>query len=523
VKRLGLAVAAVLFTTPVLAEEAGDVLFRMRDAYAGLEVYRDEGEIEMEDRGAGGGVVRFRFTTSVAQGRMSLRVAGAGTALGSAIPLEFARRATRPAELVELRGRLDGVVGSGAGSALWVPALLVGGPLAQPDPEALALDGEEACGDGRCHVLVGRDSAQDATYRLWVDRQDGLLRRSEAELRRGTAVRIFRVTLRPLPAGAASPGEVYSETIDVSLLSVVVRVHDGRGHAVPGLSAADFRIRLGARDVAVEAAEWIGESAPPAPAELEDGDLAGAPPPPPGRLLLFFVQTSFEPSRLRGQLQMRDYARKFLDQLRPEDQVAVVSFDSHLKLRADFTTDRERSKEALEESLRIGREPLLRPGAPPSVARTLDREAARRAANPERGLEVAARALVPIPGEKVVVFLGWGLGRYGANGVTMRPEYGDARRALEAARATVFALDVTDADYHSLEVGLQQVAADTGGTYVKTNVFPQLAIDRLEQSIAGYYLLYFRRPEDASAPQRVRIDLRDRSRGEVLAPEAIVR
>jgi hypothetical protein len=122
-----------------------------------------------------------------------------------------------------------------------------------------------------------------------------------------------------------------------------------------------------------------------------------------------------------------------------------------------------------------------------------------------------------------VVFLGWGLGRYGANGVTMRPEYEDARRALEAARATVFALDVTEADYHSLEVGLQQVAADTGGTYAKTYLFPQLAIERLEQSIAGYYVLYFRRPDEAEKPQRVWIDLRDGKRGEILAPEAMVR
>jgi VWFA-related protein len=495
----------------------------MRDAYAGLAAYRDEGEIEMEDRGAGGGVVRFQFTTALAQGRVSLRVAGAGTPIASAPPLEFARRAARPEEVVELRGRLDGAVGSGAGVALWVPALLVGGPLGQPVPEALALDGEESCGDGRCFVLVGHDTAQDLSYRLWVDERDHLLRRSEVELRRGAAVRVFRVEIRPLPAEAPLAGEVYAESIDVSLLSVVVRVNDRRGHAVPGLSAADFRLRLGAHEVAVEGAEWIGEAPPPPPAELENGDLAEAPPSAPGRLLLFFVQTSFEPSRLRGQLQMRDYARKFLDQLRPEDRVAVVSFDSHLKLRADFTTDREQSREALEESLRTGREPLLRPAGEPSLARTLDREAARRAASPERGLEVAARALVPIAGEKVVVFLGWGLGRYGANGVSMRPEYLDARRALEAARATVFALDVTDADYHSLEVGLQKVAADTGGTYVKTNIFPQLAIERLEQSIAGYYVLYFRRPDGGQKPQRVRIELRDGKRGEILAPEAMVR
>ena len=38
------------------------------------------------------------------------------------------------------------------------------------------------------------------------------------------------------------------------------------------------------------------------------------------------------------------------------------------------------------------------------------------------GALVAARALIPIDGEKVVVFLGWGLGRFGSTGVEMIPD-----------------------------------------------------------------------------------------------------
>jgi hypothetical protein len=53
----------------------------------------------------------------------------------------------------------------------------------------------------------------------------------------------------------------------------------------------------------------------------------------------------------------------------------------------------------------------------------------------------------------------------------------------------VFSLDVTDADYHTLEVGLQAVAADTGGFYAKTHLFPELAVQRLARVISGYYEL----------------------------------
>ncbi len=531
--------AVGLLSDALQAQEsaASDVLFRLRDAYARLDAYRDEGDIEMEDRGPGGGIVRFGFATRLdSAGRLTMRIAPRAAG-ARPVNLELERRRAPGEEaLAAWRARLDAEVGSGAGLALWVPALLAGGPLAVPEPTALAWEGEEPCAPAlpgaaaaqpadaaTCAVVGGADAAAGASFRLWVGKEDGLLRRSEVELRRGAVARIFRVALRLLPADLAEPpaGEVYAESIDVSLLSVVVRVVDPRGRPVAGLLPADFRLRLGRSDVAVEAAEWVGETpAGPVPVVGAEPSQAVA---PAGRLVLFFVQTSFEPSRLSGQMRMREYARRFVDGLRLEDRVAVVSFDSHLKLRCDFTAEREPVRAALEASMRPGREPYLRGGAEPSLARSFDRAAALRAATPERGLEVAARALVPIAGEKVVVYLGWGLGRLGAGGVEMRPEYADARRALDAARATVFALDVTDADYHSLEVGLQQVAEDTGGTYAKTHIFPQAAIDTLERSIAGHYVLYFRRPEGANAPQPLRVELRDPQRGNILAPEGILR
>jgi hypothetical protein len=90
-------------------------------------------------------------------------------------------------------------------------------------------------------------------------------------------------------------------------------------------------------------------------------------------------------------------------------------------------------------------------------------------------------------------------------------------RALHDARVSVFVLDVTSADYHSLEVGLQSVAAATGGTYARTFRQPGVAIDRIAGAISGWYVLTFDRSvlEDHKLG-RVRIELRDH-RGEVLA------
>lgn len=321
------------------------------------------------------------------------------------------------------------------------------------------------------------------------------------------------------PAPAASGGPTYSETIDVRLATLVVRVEDRRGDPLTGLGATDFRIFVGRRELPVEAIEWVG--AAPLPAEGEA--LAALEPealeaegwaPPAGRLVVFFVQADFHPSRMRGQLRMLPEAQRYLGTLGYEDSVAVVSFDSHLKLRLDFTRDRDPVRRALEEAIATGREPYLRRRPALSLARGFDFEAARRAAKPERGLELTARALEGLPGEKVVVYLGWGLGRFGSTGVTLPAEYFDALDALRRARATVFVLDVTEADYHSLEAGLREIALDTGGTYSKTHQNPRAAIERMARTSAGHYVLYYRPPVPAPAGE-LRVELRPGLAGEV--------
>ena len=56
-------------------------------------------------------------------------------------------------------------------------------------------------------------------------------------------------------------------------------------------------------------------------------------------------------------------------------------------------------------------------------------------------------------------------------GISFHSDYGIARRALLEADVTVFTLDVTDADHHTLEVGLQDIAAETGGFYARAHNF----------------------------------------------------
>lgn len=333
-----------------------------------------------------------------------------------------------------------------------------------------------------------------------------------------------------LAAAAQQEPRFEGEKIDVSLSTLVVRAVDTWGAPVLGLKPEDFRVRVGRKEIPVAAVDWVSGGEPrspeapaPIPAPQAVEEEAPAPPPPPGRLVVFFVQADLNPTRISGQLRLRPHTRELLDTLPPEDRVAVVSFDSHLKLRQDFTQDRDKVYAALDRGMIYSPDEEVLPEGPESLAAHFDLEAARRAASPERALELTARALQPFPGEKTLIFLGWGLGRFGGGGVSMVPAYRPAVRALAAARASVFVLDVTSADFHSLELGLQSIADATGGIYLKTFRLPGLAVRTLAKTISGYYVLTLDNAEIAGAKGLLEIELRDGRRGTVIFRPAVAR
>jgi hypothetical protein len=80
----------------------------------------------------------------------------------------------------------------------------------------------------------------------------------------------------------------------------------------------------------------------------------------------------------------------------------------------------------------------------------------------------------------------------------------------------VFSLDVTNADYHSLEAGLQLVSKETGGFYARTHLFPDIAMRQLAGALAGYYVLFVEPPESRRAVHDLEAEL-TRRKGRVLA------
>ncbi|HEX6899606.1 MAG TPA: VWA domain-containing protein [Thermoanaerobaculia bacterium] len=328
-------------------------------------------------------------------------------------------------------------------------------------------------------------------------------------------------------AQSQEPQESFEDEISVSLVEMVVRVVDTWGRPILDLKPEDFRVRVGKEEIPVAGLEWISAEdgeIPAAAAEAPDGEgqEVTVALPRPGRLVVFFVQADLNPTRISGQLRMRTRTRELLDTLHPGDRVAVVSYDSHLKMWQDFTRDREVVHTILDEAMLYSPEREIAPVGDPSLARGFDFAGAKKAASAERALELTARAMEPLPGEKIMIYLGWGLGRFGDGGVQMTPSYAPAVKALRDANASVFVLDVTSADYHSLEEGLEQVAADTGGLYLKTFRLPNLATEVLSKAISGYYLLTLDRGQMPADEGVIEVGLRQK-RGTVLARPVAVR
>jgi VWFA-related protein len=284
-----------------------------------------------------------------------------------------------------------------------------------------------------------------------------------------------------------------------------------------GLAADDFRVRIGGKPVPIESVMWVGGATPAADgtADAASGPLPSADHALPGRLIIFVFQKDLDPSRIIGFMRMLVEARDFIADLTQHDRVAMVSFDSRLRIWLDFTNDVAAIRRVLHRGI-LFEQPNPIPATSTSLMKRLSPETASKTYTIEKALHRIADAVRDLPGSKSIVFVGHGFGRLGWTGVTMEHGYEQARDALLAARVSVFTLDVTNADYHSLEVGLQSVSKHTGGLFARTHLFPAQAMKRLAGALAGYYVLFLEQPDVEPGTHDVEVRL-TRRHGTVFA------
>ncbi|HYK00124.1 MAG TPA: hypothetical protein VE974_00055 [Thermoanaerobaculia bacterium] len=329
----------------------------------------------------------------------------------------------------------------------------------------------------------------------------------------------------------------YTETITVSRVLLDLRVTKMNGEPVTDLKPEEFTVTVGGKPARVASVTWIDDAefdAGEEPLVLEDMDPAeflaltelqekDAEVRAKGRLFVAFVQTDFsrETRRLRGQLKFRSYANQLVQSLEPNDRVAVLSFDSHLKFRRDFTRDKDDVAQAMGDSIYIDQPPAPPPVDEPSLARYLDRDEMKNAASVETALLLVAKALGNIEGPKTLLLCGYGFGEMFAGRLFIRGEWGEARDRFIDARTTIVSLNTSEAP-GQLSAGLATAAKSTGGFYASTANFPQQAINRTKNTLRGRYDLELIADGSLGAGTH-QVEARVKRKGTVvLAPTSVV-
>ena len=146
--------------------------------------------------------------------------------------------------------------------------------------------------------------------------------------------------------------------------------------------------------------------------------------------------------------------------------------------------------------------PVLEPQAGLSIVAGIDQAEGRKIWRVEDALRRLGEVLEPMPGSKSVVLIGYGFD----HGFT---RYDRALDALDAARAAVFSLDVTQADYHTFEHALRDVSHHTGGLFLTTFRYPRRAIERVASAVfSGRYVLFTRVPDLELGSHSIDVKLR---------------
>ncbi len=154
-----------------------------------------------------------------------------------------------------------------------------------------------------------------------------------------------------VPLIAQSPATVRVET---SLVSIPVTVLDRQGKFVPGLRKGDFRIF---EDEVEQEIEWF------AAVEV------------PFHLVLLIDTSRSTVFRLE---EIQQAAIDFVDQLRPQDRVMVISFDDAVNVDSEFTSDRRQLRQAIRNT-RTGTSTRLYDALELAITERLDEVGGRKA------------------------------------------------------------------------------------------------------------------------------------------------
>ena len=314
----------------------------------------------------------------------------------------------------------------------------------------------------------------------------------------------------------------FGEQIDVNAVLLDVIVTDRKGNHILGLDANDFVVKENGVEQTIDCVDYftnrrlLDQREEQAPFKVERVRE--------DRYFVFFFDKPSDPAVLFDQLtNARESVKKFLDQeMKEADLVAIVGHDVRLKVFSDFTNDKQQLTRALNDSTRFGRGIVDAPkGDGPSILRGADKDdLINSTGTVYEALDVLADSVRPIRARKNLVLFSPGIADrdeqvFGGEMLLNRSRHLDpALESLNAANVSVYGVQLQrNADstpfFHQR---LEELSDSTGGRYFRLHVSFKPALEQIEHTNNGYYLVTYRSPhaKGQSGFQKVDVDVKNR-------------
>lgn len=317
-------------------------------------------------------------------------------------------------------------------------------------------------------------------------------------------------SLSSSPARAQEePRAAFRERLEVTEVLLDVVVTDAAGNIILGLQPDDFLITDGDREIEANSATFYSNRRFVESAFAAQRLAVTAEEVPSDRyFLLFFHDQRFEDSNLTDEvLDALRWARKWVEfETLANDYVAVLSYDSKLKVHQDFTTDRALLLAGLKSVAK-----MRDPGSNwPSRVETLEgpslrqnlpqgKELRRSTKRIYSALSVVAEASGFIVGRKNLMLFSMGFGRLNDVGTYLPDEryYPSTVESLNDNNVAVYSISWLKnlADENPAQAVLNNVlsllADDTGGKYYFNFVTFREPLQKVAEDNNGYYLLSY--------------------------------
>jgi VWFA-related protein len=315
------------------------------------------------------------------------------------------------------------------------------------------------------------------------------------------------------PAQDKPQGE-FQGKVNVNEVLLDVLVTDAKGNVIVGLDKGDFVVKEGGRPVDLTGVTFYSNRSlvdSSAPAKANVSAAQGT---EDRYFILFFedqkVNAQDAPQLLSQQLEAAKRARGWVDtEMLPNDWVAVVSYDTRLKVQQDFTHNHQALIDAIGDAMkggdREGNYPSrINPTGGPSLLAGLPKgdELANKTAKIYDALQAIARSAGNVRGRKNLILFTYGLPGY--NTTTFGQFVPDKRyflptvEALNANNVAVYSLDLTPAAVqHRLSDSLNKMADDTGGKYFFNFTNFATPLEQIAKENNGYYLLSYTNSQPA--------------------------